>query len=110
MVAPSELLEGTTGVAGIAYCSCWSRRSQSRKTLKVRASYLPVETRDFLKEDELIHVCSSKNTERGHNKTKVGPVLHKLGTDLNRASPEKRTRASCRRANPTYAAVVKNSG
>ena len=64
MVAPSELLEGTTGVAGIAYCSCWSRRSQSRKNaegeselfalLEVLTLTLNLRAREF--EDEILKI------------------------------------------------------
>ena len=75
-----------------------------------------VETRNFLNEDGLIYVGSTKNTEKGQNEKKVGPVLYKLGTDLKGASTEKKTRAGCSDTNksysgssPTYAAIVKNS-
>ena len=74
-----------------------------------------VETKNFLNEDGLIYVGSTKNIKKEQNEKKVGSVLYKLGTDL-KANQEKKTRAGCSDtiksysgSSPTYAAIVKNS-
>ena len=75
-----------------------------------------VETKNFLNEDGLIYVGSTKNAEKEQHEKKVGSVLYKLGTDQKGANREKKTRAGCSDtiksysgSSPTYAAIVKNS-